>query len=261
MIFYFTGTGNSYHVAKEIASVTNEKLVNIGQVAIQNKVEYKLKAGERIGVIFPVYYWGLPTVVEDFIKKLKLTYTGEHYVYAIVTCGASIGMTMSKVKKLLSKKGLGLNSAYSIIYPDNYVIMYDVTEEEEQERQQKEAEIILDGIKKDIVNKKKDVLRVKRGAAPHLLSGILHFYYKRNRKTAKFFATDACIQCGLCERICPVGTISLIDTLPQWGKECTQCLGCIHRCPVHAIQYGKRTAKRRRYVHPDLLAAKDTCEK
>jgi NAD-dependent dihydropyrimidine dehydrogenase PreA subunit len=44
--------------------------------------------------------------------------------------------------------------------------------------------------------------------------------------------------------------------LPVWGKECTQCLACIHRCPVQAIEYGKATIGKRRYVHPDLKEGK-----
>ncbi|MGI5933052.1 MAG: 4Fe-4S dicluster domain-containing protein, partial [Eubacterium sp.] len=35
-------------------------------------------------------------------------------------------------------------------------------------------------------------------------------------------------------------------------SHCTKCSACINRCPVQAIQYGKRTKKRPRYVHPDM---------
>jgi NAD-dependent dihydropyrimidine dehydrogenase PreA subunit len=49
-----------------------------------------------------------------------------------------------------------------------------------------------------------------------------------------------------------VQTIRMDDGRPVWGKDCTQCLACINRCPVHAIQYGKGTAQRGRYYHPDL---------
>ena len=31
-----------------------------------------------------------------------------------------------------------------------------------------------------------------------------------------------------------------------------KCNGCINRCPVSAIQYGKKTASRGRYVNPVL---------
>ena len=34
-------------------------------------------------------------------------------------------------------------------------------------------------------------------------------------------------------------------------EKCSGC-GCINRCPVSAIQYGKRTVDRGRYVNPVL---------
>ena len=35
---------------------------------------------------------------------------------------------------------------------------------------------------------------------------------------------------------------------PAWGRQCYQCLRCIHECPQEAIQYGKGTEKRGRYT-------------
>lgn len=254
MIFYFTGTGNSYHVAKILHQATNEPLIDMAEAMKQKKYEFDRTPEERVGFVFPVYYWGMPTIVEDFLEKLSLKNPEGGYAYAIITCGSTIGTTMTSLNKLLKKRKIALSSGYSIAYPDNYVLLYDVLNQEEQKKHLNEADQVLNRITKDIVNKKKGVWQVSRGKAPHLLSGLFHFYYKRNRKTSKFFATKDCTSCGLCERICPLQTITLKEGNPVWGKECTQCLGCIHRCPVHAIQYGKGTIKRGRYIHPDLLS-------
>ena len=67
-----------------------------------------------------------------------------------------------------------------------------------------------------------------------------------------FRVTDACISCGLCERICPTGTISMQAGKPVWTDTCVQCVACIHRCPVRAIEYGKGTLKKGRYHHPEI---------
>lgn len=68
-----------------------------------------------------------------------------------------------------------------------------------------------------------------------------------------FYATDACISCGLCARICPTATITWSEgSRPQWGDTCVQCVACIHRCPVRAIEYGQRTQKKGRYFHPQI---------
>lgn len=61
-----------------------------------------------------------------------------------------------------------------------------------------------------------------------------------------FYATEACIACKKCEKACPVNNIKVTDR-PVWGDNCTQCLACYHICPVHAVEYGKVTAKKGQY--------------
>lgn len=44
--------------------------------------------------------------------------------------------------------------------------------------------------------------------------------------------------------------IEMQDKRPVWVKEkCTMCLGCLHRCPKFAIQYGKNTKQHGQYQH------------
>lgn len=40
---------------------------------------------------------------------------------------------------------------------------------------------------------------------------------------------------------------------PVWVKEkCALCLGCLHRCPKFAIQYGKNTQRHGQYKNPNV---------
>ena len=71
--------------------------------------------------------------------------------------------------------------------------------------------------------------------------------------TGKFRVTDNCTGCGLCSTICPAHAIEMKEGRPVWTKKkCLKCCGCINRCPVSAIQYGRRTESRGRYVNPVL---------
>ena len=52
---------------------------------------------------------------------------------------------------------------------------------------------------------------------------------------------------------CPVNAIEMKNKRPVWVKEkCVMCLGCLHRCPKFAIEYGKNTTKHGQYTHPNV---------
>ncbi|MBD5476273.1 MAG: flavodoxin family protein, partial [Lachnospiraceae bacterium] len=56
MIFYFTGTGNSLYVAKEL----DEEIISIPQVIKQERLEF---AADSIGIVCPIYGHEMPGMV------------------------------------------------------------------------------------------------------------------------------------------------------------------------------------------------------
>lgn len=77
--------------------------------------------------------------------------------------------------------------------------------------------------------------------------------YHAARRTAHFRVEDSCIGCGLCARKCPVQAIRMENGRPVWVQvQCVLCLGCLHRCPRFAIQYGKHTKQHGQYTNPNV---------
>lgn len=54
--------------------------------------------------------------------------------------------------------------------------------------------------------------------------------------------TEACIDCGKCQRICPVSAVG-DDPRSTKTTECTACWDCVRPCPVRAIFFGKGGGK------------------
>lgn len=249
MIFYFTGTGNSLQVAKNIAQHTNERLISISHCG---KNEFTLEQNEIIGFVYPVYAWAPPKIVLQFIKNLKISNYDNNYVFSVVTCGDNIGNTMKLVKRNLKKAGLPLHSGFSVQMPNNYIFMYDVDSKELETRKLSAADKTLERINKVIKDRTESIFEVVKGSFPGALTSIINpLFNKFALRTEKFYATDKCTGCGICQKVCNCDNIR-VDGKPSWGKSCSQCLACIHYCPVKAVQYGSKTLKKGRYTNPNI---------
>lgn len=256
MIFYFSGTGNSLYAAKAIAKLQGEKLVSIADEMKKDSSQrvYLPDEKELIGFVYPIYAWGPPKIVLDFIHTMIIK--GENrYVFSLNTCGGAEGNATQMLKKVLMKKGMKLASAFSVSMPSNYIIGEDVEPQAVQQEKLRLASQKIEQINNILTNRQTDVSDLLRGNKPNLKTTLINpLFNVFARSTKPFSVTDACIHCGLCEKICPVNTITLKQK-PVWGKACTQCLGCINRCPVQAIQYGNATKNRGRYLHPEMKAS------
>lgn len=251
MIFYFTGTGNSAYIAEEIAKKTNDKVVSISKLVNENNYDINLEKDENIGFIFPIYAWAPPAMVIEFIKKVKFNNLSSNYIFSVATCGANIGNAMKYVDKALESKNLNLHSGFSVIMPNNYIIMGDVDSKKDENLKLEKSKDEVIKIVSVIKNKEKGVFKVTKGFMGAILTSIVSpLFNKHGMDTSKFYADDKCIGCGVCERVCNCKSITLVNKKPTWKKECTQCLACIHACPTKALQYGKGTIKKGRYINP-----------
>ena len=73
----------------------------------------------------------------------------------------------------------------------------------------------------------------------------------------KFTVKESCISCGLCAKSCPLSNIELKDGKPQWLGNCTHCMACITKCPKEAIEYGKKSVGKPRYLCPEWKETKE----
>jgi ferredoxin len=249
IIYYFTGTGNSLAVAKKIAAFLGDcELVAIASLQVANGTI--IPRAERVGIISPVYFSGLPVMVAGFAGRLELSKA--KYVFSIVTFGGSgAGPALRQLDSVLKKRrDHGLDAGFTVKMPGNYILMYESPKGAKREN-------ILAMADSQITEVAAAINRNEIRKLPSFfLSGILHaivyphFASHVHEDDRKFSVHDNCTSCGTCAALCPAGNIELVDGKPVWKHHCELCCGCIHLCPTQAIQAGSRTAARQRYCNP-----------
>ncbi len=241
MIFYFSGTGNSRWVAEQLAQRTGDTAVDIAPLLKRGPAAAFISKEERVGLVFPIYAWGAPKIVNEFAAGLSIEPGA--YAFAVCTCGDDAGNAMGKLKKRFAWQ-----AAWSIAMPNNYIPLYEVDPPALIKAKVEAAGRQLDEIA-GAVNARAAGEQVHTGSMPGLKTGLVNpFFNAFAMGTKPFFSDASCTGCGLCERICPRNAIRIVQGRPQWVKKhCLQCQGCINRCPAEAIQYGGATRNRGRY--------------
>ena len=251
MIFYFSGCGNSKFVAETIAAGLNDTLNFIPEVDREGRYEYELAEGESLGFVFPIYAWGPPKLVLDFIEKLKVPepVEGPTYIYFACTCGDECGLAEDIFRKALEQKGWTLNACFSVQMPETYIGMpgFKLDTDENAQRKIAAADKLMNDCILRLQNKESFSKMTKGGAAWFKSRLINPGFSKMATNDKKYYTTDACIHCGKCIEACPLKNITLEDGHPKWNGNCTMCMSCYHHCPVNAIQYGKATMGKGQY--------------
>ena len=244
MIIYFTGTGNSRHLA-EIASRRLNDEIRDATVYIKRGEKEEFFSEKPWIFVCPVYGWRIPRVFSDFI--LKNSFKGSREAYFIVNCGNDIGCAGDKIEILCRQKGLYCKGTAEVWMPENYIAMFSAPDEAEAEKIIDEADIHMEHLA-DCILSGESFQPIETNFLDRCKSGFVNaLFYKFIIKAKAFHATEKCISCGKCRKSCMLNNIEIKEGKPRWGENCTHCMACIGGCPVGAIEYGSRTKNKRRY--------------
>lgn len=254
MILYFSGNGNTESVAKALAkSLSDDSLIRIDKSLIKNPRISTDPSVKRIVWVLPVHAWGLPVAVRDFMKEVNVSNkTLPHYL--VVTCGDDTGYIDKEWRGLMKRAGVITHGCWHVIMPNTFVTLpgFDVDDDAAAREKLKGSTDRIKYISEAIASgsSETDLHRGKSVLDAWFKTYILRFGFRMFCMSPRWFrANDKCTSCGVCVKTCPLKNIELnTDGRPEWGSDCTFCLGCYNHCPHHAVQYGKFTENKGQYT-------------
>lgn len=253
-ILYFTATGNSLYIAKAFEG----ELLSIPQMIKEGIYEF---TDEKIGIVFPIYGWGVPSYVADFLKKVTFN---TNYLFAVATFGAYSGAVAKHLTDISKEAGYNFSYINAIKMVDNYLPGFDMKKEIAKEPKK--------GTEENLKTVKADIASSKKWIKPEnvLQKGSFTLMHKRRKPFSKkqlklhvygegienyVYQDDNCTGCGLCAKVCPVDNI-IVDKENKkiaLQDKCFACLACIQNCPTRAIHIrGEVNGNRFRNSHIEL---------
>ena len=271
-VYYFSGTGNSLAVARDIAKKINGKLMSIPSVMSNDRIETE---ADTVGVVFPVYgIFRIPSIVERFVEKLDNV--SSKYIFAVSTYGSMAGAAVKSFGKVVEFCGGRLSAGFAVKMPVNNIslpsFIYSGTIENKERESFVKWQKKLDFICEYISARKEGKFEASNKLVISLFYPLDKYYgrwrieSKYNKLTnshlnadalwplmdVSFHSDDKCDGCGICSRICPVNNIKMVSNTPSWQHHCERCMACLQWCPEEAIQFEKVSIGRKRYHHPDV---------
>ena len=212
IILYFTATGNSLYVARQLA--------------------------DEIGIVYPIYGQTPPNMVRRFIQKARLKAA---YKFAVLTYGNMQFVAAGIWDELSRKSGNAFDYITSILMVDNWLPNFDMNEQIKIDKHIPES---LERITADIAARKHEIPSTEerarqlfdrfirdRGLDPEV-GYLMH-------SEDYFVVTDACIGCAVCTEVCPRGNYELTSTGVKTEGDCDFCFACIQNCPQKAIKFAE----------------------
>lgn len=247
-IYYFSATGNSLAVARDLA-----KVLDVGEPisvpgSLINKNPYiDTKDAKAVGFVFPVQRATIPEMLRGFIQSMPID--PNCYYFAVSTYSLLGSNEFWDIDELLSEKGAELNYAMGIRMMGNV----GVSEPSKTtiERRLQHMDRCIDEIASAVAYRQENYFP----RASKLLGKAVRAYTNSRRKRISFRIDKRCKKCGICAQVCPAQNILLPTkdsdspaTGPIRSDKCEACLACVHWCPAAAISTSKR--KHVRYHNP-----------
>ena len=203
-VYYFSGVGHSFVVAKHIAEKLGTDVLDI------NKCGRTDKKCRVAVVVFPVYCQNVPKTAKEFLKELD----SEYVAFAITYGGISYGDVLSEASAITSATVLA-----GALIPTGHTFLNGENDFDEEQ-----LSLFIERLKST------DGITV-----PKYRKNIFADFFPewRSRISVKISKSDKCVKCNLCGDNCPTNAIKEGNT----NSNCIRCMKCVTDCPNNALSF------------------------
>ena len=236
-IYYFSGTGNTLFVARELQHRFPEaRLVPLASVLNRGVIRSTASA---VGLVFPIQGMTAPVPVRILMRKAD--FSSAEYVFAVATRGGSKCFALDYVAKQLKRKGQQLDAGFILTMGANDPKLESFEEISDDEITSLESAVLarLDEIEL-VVSARQSHMDDGDGVGfsysplvNYMLERLILLgvaYAERGGVRNYFEAADDCVGCGTCEKVCLSGRITMVDKHPVWRQDiqCYMCYSCLN---------------------------------
>ncbi len=260
-IYYYSGTGNSLHVARELQKrVPDCELIPI--LSFRDKDSIKVNS-DIVGFVFPIYFTTIPTPMREFISKLD--FGCAEYIFMVATRIGTFTIADKLLNSLLKKKGKKLDSYLIVNMASNSPTglkpgkgdpkWVEKTSIQNIRKMDEEMKPQLDEFCSAIQKNERYPKGPLNNPIGVVTRPIMDLITKEIRSEVGFIVDDTCISCRTCEQVCLSRKIKIMDGKPIWQEDvqCFYCFACFNFCPNQSILVKKKYDKKDgRYHHPDV---------
>jgi len=277
-VFYFSGTGNTYVLAKVLAKKINAEIASMPEVMETTKTHIE---SEIIVLVFPSYLAllsGLPMIVERFVRAIENI--GDLTIFGVCNCGGyeivNALPSLKMLRRIVRSCGGNLYAEYSLRLPMNN-LDYDhipIPINRNSEDIIRKSKFEIDRISNSIMKGKKTRFKMLKNVFLVLMEPMFKSMrpaiVKELREKAhepsdtrlpynelipltdkSIRVDDQCTGCGICAKVCPVGNIRIVDGRPEFQHRCEMCFACDEWCPANAVHHWSRK-NGVKYHHPEV---------
>jgi ferredoxin len=240
---YFTATGNSLYVAKQIEG----ELLSIPQLMKEGQL---VLSDDAVGIVCPVYGGEMPKMVRKFLKKASIR---TEYLFFINTYGMSDSLAKSNAVAAAAEAQLKVSYVNSIKMVDNFLPGFEMQKQMDTAGEKKIDEQIA-AVCQDIAQRKVNApsLGPVQKAGMALIHATMGKVVLKDTAAQNYIVNENCIRCGICAKVCPANNITVLKQV-VFGYRCENCYACLHNCPKNAIHLKhERSAARFRNEHVTL---------